>query len=397
MAKRRGANGTGNMYYDEKRKLYIYRVTVGRKENGSLDRKSFSGKTQEVAFDKYKEWERRELFVSLDPDITMKDWSERWFKEYKNKIEPSTASTYKYTLEHIKKAFSNKKVSDMRAVHIEEFLEKTAQTYSKSQCGKLRTMLGQILRKAEANELISKNPVPLADRTNYRRMGKKIKSKKDAFTAPEVVALMKGLPGTRIGHSIRLMLGTGLSTQELLGLSSFDIAQDGSNVAVRRAVKLKDGSKMYIGDVKAENRERKVDVPPSVRPSAIFLRENASGFIIEGKNKDMPLHPSTYRKFYRSAISQVPDVRVLTPHCCRHTYISHLEDQQTDFAVIQALAGQSTKAATISYIHAQSPAITAAVNTIETLLTGEIDNKNTVGTQLAHKEKTIKIKTPESS
>lgn len=159
-------------------------------------------------------------------------------------------------------------------------------------------------------------------------------------------------------------------------------------------MKLKDGSKMYIGDVKAEKRERDVNVPPSVQASAKFLRENATGFILAGKNEGMPLHPSTYRKFYKSAIGQVEGVRVLTPHCCRHTYISHLEDKGIDFAVIQALAGQSEQASTIKYIHAQSPAITAAVNSIETLLTGKSDEKNeekkAVGTQLAHKEKSIK-------
>ena len=43
---------------------------------------------------------------------------------------------------------------------------------------------------------------------------------------------MLGLPVTRIGHSIRLMLGTDISTQELLGLSTFDITPDGSRVSV---------------------------------------------------------------------------------------------------------------------------------------------------------------------
>lgn len=105
--------------------------------------------------------------------------------------------------------------------------------------------------------------------------------------------------------------------------------------------------------------------------SARFLRDNADGYIIAGKSVNMPMHPSTYRKFYKSAVSQVDGVRVLTPHCCRHTYISHLEDAHTDFAVIQALSGQSTQSATISYIHPQSPSVTAAVGTIEALLTGK--------------------------
>jgi integrase len=93
------------------------------------------------------------------------------------------------------------------------------------------------------------------------------------------------------------------------------------------------------------------------------------------------MHPSTYRKFYKSAVLQVEGVRLLTPHCCRHTYISHLEDSGADFAVIQALAGQSTQQATIAYIHPQSPAIASAVGSIEALLTGK---KEVVGTPFAH-------------
>lgn len=369
MAKRRNANGIGTWYYDEKRKLNIYRISIDD-GNGGYRRKAFSGKTQEAALAKHREWERKGSFFSLDPDITMKDWAERWFKDYEKKIELSSVSSYRVILNHIKKHFGSKKVKDIRVSHIEDYLEEMAGRYSKSQCGHLRTMLGQILRKAEINMLIEKNPVPLADRMNYRRMGKKPKSKKDAYTSIEATTLMKGLPGSRIGHSIRLMLGTGISTQELLGLSAFDITEDGSLISIRRAVKMKPGGGMYIGDVKAEKRERNIEVPPSVWPSAKFLRDNAAGYILAGKGEGMPLHPSTYRKFYKSAIKQA-GVRMLTPHCCRHTYISHLEDRGIDFAVIQALAGQSEQQSTIHYIHPQSPAKSAAVAIIEEILTGK--------------------------
>ena len=390
MAKRRGANGTGNMYYDEKRDLYIYRVSVPD-ERGQLKRKQFAGKTQEAAMDKYRLWDRQGAFLSTDPNIRMAEWCKRWFEQYEPKIEESTAARYKHTLSHIIKEFGHRKVSSMRPADIEQYLERMAQTYSKSLCGKLRTMLGQILRKAEANRLIDKNPVPLADRISYRRLGNKRTSKKDAYTASETAALIAGLPNTRIGHSIRLMLGTGISTQELLGLSTFDITADGSRISIRRAVKLKDGAKMYTGEVKAENRIRDVQVPLTAQPSAKYLRDNASGYIIRGRNPDMPMHPSTFRKFYRSAVSQVKGVRLLTPHCCRHTYISHLQDANTDFAVIQALSGQSTQAATIAYIHPQSPAITAAVDTIEALLVGK---NEVVGTQVAHTPENGETKKP---
>lgn len=369
MAKRRAANGAGSLTYDAKRELYTYRITTDYDEDGRPRRKAFSGKTQEIAMGKYRDWERKNKLASLDPNMRLGEWADRWYEGYRKKVEQSTAASYLFTLKHIKKHLGRHKLTNIKALHVENFLAEMAKSYSVSMCSKCRSMLNQIMRKAEANELIAKNPVPLADQTNYRRMGKRSKSQKDAFTAQEVGALMRGLPDTRIGHSIRLMLGTGISMQELLGLSAFDIAPDGGQIDIRRAVKLKEGGGMYIGDVKAEQRERSVLVPASVKPSALFLRNNANGYILAGKRSKMPLHPNTYRDFYKSAIMQVEGVRVLTPHCCRHTYISHLEDTNTDFAVIQALAGQSERASTINYIHPQSPSILAAVNKIEGILT----------------------------
>ena len=108
-----------------------------------------------------------------------------------------------------------------------------------------------------------------------------------------------------------------------------------------------------------------------MHPSAKFLRDNADGYILHGRKKDMPMNPSTYRKFFKAAVEKIKDVRTLTPHCCRHTYISHLEDTGTDFAVIQVLAGQSERSSTIKYIHPQSPSIDTAVGKIEFLLTGK--------------------------
>ena len=66
-------------------------------------------------------------------------------------------------------------------------------------------MLYQIFHKAEANDLVRKNPVRFADKMRSRDPVKR----KEAFTAEEVRLLMLNLPQDRIGWSIRLRLGTG--------------------------------------------------------------------------------------------------------------------------------------------------------------------------------------------
>ena len=128
-------------------------------------------------------------------------------------------------------------------------------------------MLYQIFNKAEANDLILKNPVRYADKTRSMDAG----SRKEAFTADEVRLLMEKLPYDRMGLSIRLMLGTGMRSQELLGLEPRHIAEDGSVIQIRQATKKVKGS-VAIGPPKSRDSYRDILVPPSLRGCALFLR-----------------------------------------------------------------------------------------------------------------------------
>lgn len=62
-----------------------------------------------------------------------------------------------------------------------------------------------------------------------------------AFTDEEVRRLMAELEDDVMGHSIRLMLDTGLRVLELLALTPDDIAPDGSDLRVEKAACMVDG------------------------------------------------------------------------------------------------------------------------------------------------------------
>ncbi len=115
-----------------------------------------------------------------------------------------------------------------------------------SQASKCRGMMFQIMRKAQANDLILKNPVELADKTRHAPQ----KSKKDSFTAEEVRKLFSSLPHDKAGDSIRLLLLTGMRTQELLALEAEHIEPDGSCVHIRQAVKQVKGT-VFVGTRRA--------------------------------------------------------------------------------------------------------------------------------------------------
>ena len=65
-------------------------------------------------------------------------------------------------------------------------------------------------------------------------------SKKDAFTDAEQELLKNYLPDNMIGHTILVMLATGVRSQEILALLPEDIADDGSSITINKAIKMVD-------------------------------------------------------------------------------------------------------------------------------------------------------------
>ena len=227
---------------------------------------------------------------------------------------------------------------------------------SDSYVAKARGMLFQIMNKAEANELIRRNPVACAEKMKAN----KPMEAKEAFTAEEVKRMMEGLPHDKYGDSIRLMLGTGIRMQELLALEPRLIEKDGSAIHIRQAVKTVSG-RVEIGVPKSRDSVRDVPVPEGLRPIVIGLRSTKDKFVFQSPKKEQPFDPKMYREKFKDYIEALGDVRVLTPHSCRHTYVSQMQALGVDLATIQSMVGHADLDMTQHYLHVQSPVKQKAV------------------------------------
>ena len=222
---------------------------------------------------------------------------------------------------------------------------------------KVRGILHQALRAAEANRLIEKNPVPLIE-----KMRRDPPKKKEAFTADEVRLLMERLPQTTVGWGIRILLATGMRKQELLALEPRHIAEDGSTICVEQALTRIKGTAV-ISTPKSFDSYRTIPVPQSVRYYAILLRKNGGAqFIFESpKNPGNPINPSFFDDLFRKALENVEGVRMLTPHCCRHTYVSQMQALGVGLETIQSMVGHADVDMTAHYLHLQEPQRQAAI------------------------------------
>ena len=343
--------------------LWEFQVMVGYQEDGRRKMKSFYARTQREAIEKGKNYlERLAAQPKLAGEMLFQDWADLWYEGIKGQVGESTYAGYQFTLTILKDYFGKIPLDSIKAVHVEAFLREMQQEgRSPSYLSKLRGMMFQIMKKAEANELIIRNPVAVADKVKNPDNS----SKKDSFTATEITAMMNCLPDDRLGCSIRLMLGTGMRTQELLALEPEHIEEDGSCIHIRQAVTMVKGTPK-IGTPKTKTSYRNIPVPERLRPYAIQLRATDQQYIWNGDTTPV-INPSVFRRRFKKAVSEIPDVRVLSPHCCRHTYVSQLQAMGVSIETIQSLTGHADVDMTKHYLHVQKEVKENAVSQLNSL------------------------------
>lgn len=337
-------------------------LMVGYKEDGSAKRVSFSGKTKSEVLEKLREYRNQmDSKITDAKTLTFSSWADTWYKSYRSQVQPSTYCGYQYTLKLIKAGLGDKILQNIRLMDVNAYLDTLAcKKYSLSQIRKCKAMLIQIFDYAEDNNLILKNPARRAKITKLQTDNLETKEEKDAFTEEEIKTLEESLNNDLLGNSILLMLNTGLRTQELLALKKEDIAEDGSSIDVNKAIKTVKGIPT-LGPPKSKKSRRRVPVPEDKRKYALFLREKGnSGLIWSPPGKDSIYGVGSFRKRYYNAIKQLP-VRKLTPHCCRHTYVTRLQAKGVPMEIIAALVGHSDLKTTSNYLHTSFSTLQTAV------------------------------------
>lgn len=291
--------------------------------------------------------------ATLEP-MTFEKLAQLWYENIEPYVQPSTYCNYAYTLEKLIEAFGKFMPEEIVPYHIEQY-QKAANSVnlSVSYQRKLRGMMYQIMQMAVSGGICKSNPVKGAQTLKRIRVSVPIESR-SAYTQREIRQLMEVLPYDRMGLTIRLLIFSGLRGQELLGLEQRHISPDGSSIIIEQAVKMKNGV-AYIGPPKSSAGYRVVPIPLSIRPYAATLRENAGHFVWPGKNdaEMQPYNPTSWRRLYYKTLCAIPGLRVLSPHCCRHTYVSQLHAMGVSMETIQVLVGHSDVDMTQNYYHVQ--------------------------------------------
>lgn len=361
------ANGEGSIKQLPSGQWYA-QIMDGYNPDGSRNMVYFKAyKKSEVIGQIREYWKQREAGAAPSNDIHFREWADIWYADHQAQVQPSTFHGYQYTLKILNDYFGKREIQKIKPMEITAFFDYMKRaSYSNSYMLKCKSMLIQIFDAAEANEITTSNP---ARKAKIRRTAPTLyddpkDNQKDAFTEEEIKELKAKLRDDLVGNSILTMIGTGLRAQELLALRPEDIAMDGSSIAVCKAIKMVGGVPL-LGPPKSDRSKRVVPVPEAYRKNTIYLRYyGGEKYIWTSRRESGLFDVGVFRKKYYKALLDVPCVRKLSPHCCRHTYVSILERNGVPMEQIARLAGHTYVAVTDGYLHVDNDTLANAVSVL---------------------------------
>jgi len=333
-----------------------YRAVVGRREDGTLDRKSFYAKGKMAAKKKHDDWAKAET-VKLEAVRTVGEWAAQWLQTYKkDKVSYKSYKNYElYINKHIIPHIGSLRLEDVRQAHIESLYQKEA-GLSASALNYVKITLNGIFGSALENRYCTTNPAAKVKPPH------KAKKTPQAFTAGEVGVILDYAPSHNYGYYVTALLYTGLRMGELLALQWGDVDFDNLTITVRRSLyeienldevttlppdknkKVKHIKKWDIKDSTKTERDRVV-VLTQKGAEALKQIPHKSLFIISGEGTGF-LTPAAFEYRFRKVLTDLNDtlpedrkVRILSPHKARHTYATHLLKGGANLRAIQEQLG----------------------------------------------------------
>lgn len=370
---RKAANGQGSVRWNDERKRYEYRMTVGFKPNGEAIRKMVTAKTQDELDDRIKQLE---VVAKADPklstDLTVAEFLNYWVSDVlpladvtQGTMENYAYGVRLYILPNIPRS-GRIPLTDLTPAHVRGMIADLAKQGKSTNTQRLaRSILRRALRTAERDGLVPRNVAALTDgiKQEYREG--------TTMTVEQAKTLLEFVKDHDLEAAVLIMLSLGLRRGELAGLTWDDLklpddGNDGGMLRVARAVKKSAAGEQYV-DATKTTRTRTLHLPAPIVDALKRhrIKQNETRLAYgPGWGEMFP----RYRFVFTNGVGSPIDldklnrnVKVLTaqagigawtPHQFRHSAASLLAAQGASPKLVQEILGHSSIRVTMDiYTH----------------------------------------------
>jgi integrase len=358
MAGRRG-NGEGTIT-KLKNGLWMGRVTIGRKEDGKVDRKSLYGNTRaEVSAKMIAMQNELQSGNYISSEMTLKQWLSSWIKEYKAiSLKPKTYDVYETQINYnIIPEIGHIKLKDLKQHDIQIFYNKkynSGKGLSSSTIRKIHNIINAALNQAVENDLMRKNIA------KSLQLPKQVKPHVRAFTLLEQTKFFEAAKEYRLYSAFLVNVDTGLRSGELLALTWNDIDLEKGLITINKNiinVKNRDegaGTKNKLIVQDSPKTEASNRIIPLTKRSLNILKEmlenKTCNFVFPSENNTYISLRNYQRTFYK--VLEKACLEKCSPHVLRHSFVTRCFEKNIQTKVISEMVGHSKLAHTTDiYTH----------------------------------------------
>ena len=292
---------------------------------------------ERVQAEKTLESRQGHLLPSVDPNVTVRGYAQRWLDLVAPTIKPKTRRSYEQNLRlHILPAFGAIQIAHLRVGSLRSFLlEKLGSGLSDNTVRIMRATISTMLSAAVDDELLIANPAFGLG----RRLAPSRRPDEDDEVRAMTAEQLERFLGAATHHDQRqyplflLLARTGLRIGEALGLKRSDCDLQAKEIHVRRtleAIRRGMSPAERLGSPKS-GKARTVDVSQQLadelkrlelaqKTHALRLGTGKLPAWVFPTGEGSPLDESRVRKAFKRLLKMASLPTPLSPHCLRHTY-----------------------------------------------------------------------------
>lgn len=374
-SKVRKSNGSGSIYFDEKKGKWYAEIQWCDK-NGEKHRKKFSSSKKTIVKNKLEEF-KRQLTISRgnlsSDDIIFQEFANYWLTEIlKNKLKPTSFTRKEVTLENQVYPFlGGIPINQITHFDIQNMVNKlNKKGLSYSTVKKAYEAVNGCLKEYRIKTSTSFNPcegitLPVNNQQDISNITF-FNDKQRKLIIEEAKRKYKtGKPVYRLGYAIIILMYTGMRIGELLALTWDDLDFTEKTIVINKnavIVKLEDDKDSHYKLINQESTKTKRG-NRIIPMSEIAMDAFKKIYEINGDNKYImstetgkQVTPRNINRMFHSILKQTgiaEDERDLCGvHTLRHTFASMLFQNGCDIKIVSEILGHSdTKITENIYIH----------------------------------------------
>lgn len=356
------SHGDGGLWWDEQRQRWTAEITIGFRPNGKRIVRRARGRTKKEAKGKLDDLIKvREEGISRSAKngYTVAHAVNDWLANYElTGRDPNTVKTVRSLVDnHIIPAMGARKLRELSAEEVDEWLADKATTLVTSTLRNLRSILRRAIKRAQGRDHVSRNVVLLTDCPVGQGGGRPSK----ALTMAQAEAVLAAAEKSPMRGYIVVALLTGARTEELRALrwDHIDLKGDPDteppvppNVKVWRSVRAKGETKTRKSRRSLALPQRAVEALKAHREIQNTRRVKAGPLwrehgLVFPTRVGTPQNPNNVIRDFRKVVDDTALVGAeWTPREMRHSFVSLLSDSGMPIEQISRLVGHSSTAVT---------------------------------------------------